>query len=226
MGSDTLDKEVEMVDLNIEGAWKKLSPLLKALARYCVFASRVPSWHGQEHDIIEDVVQETWRRIIERCQKVERGEALPIQSLKSMLMATVQNYCKDLRRHDCRLLRLQPQDVIFQAYLNRGDRSNLEEAGIEGVYQEALFRVLAQEVAAFPGKQRQALLIDLASRMHFGGLPSVLQQAFLDVGIDLQEYKQAVPSNAQERNRHIALVSCAYKRLAGLQKVQKYIALA
>jgi len=41
------------------------------------------------------------------------------------------------------------------------------EEGLENVYLETLFRNVAREVAAFPDKQRRAILIDMATRMHF-----------------------------------------------------------
>jgi hypothetical protein len=82
---------------------------------------------------------------------------------------------------------------------------------------------VAREAAAFPDKQRRAILTDIAIRMHFGRRQTPLQQAFLEAGIDLREYRQALPSNPRERIRHAALVSYAYKRVASLWQVQKYI---
>jgi DNA-directed RNA polymerase specialized sigma24 family protein len=225
MAMPPLVSDVEEFDLNKDSTWKKLYPLLESLAQYFVYSSNIPSWQGQEVDIIDDIVQETVRRIIERSQKADRGEAAPIQSLKSMLFAVAHNYCKDLRRRDRRLLRVQPQDAPFQGYLDRRNQVNLEEAGVENVYQEELFKLVACEVSAFPNKQRQAILIDLANRMHFSKRPTPLQQAFLDADIDLREYKRALRSTPQERSRHAALVNYAYKRVTCLQQVQRYIAL-
>lgn len=226
LATSPLVSEVDEFDLNSDSTWKKLYPLLQSFARYFVYSSNIPCWWGQENDIIEDIVQETGRRIIERSQKAARGEALPIQSLRSMLSAVAHNYCKDLYRHDRRLIRIQSKDTALQAYLNRKNQVDLAEAGIDNVYQEVLFKMVAREVCAFPCKQRRAILIDLASRMHFDKRPTPLQQAFLDAGIDLQEYKQALPSDPQERDRHIALVSCAYKRVTNLRQVCEYTALA
>ncbi len=218
-------EDVELFDLNNNSAWKKLYPVLESLARYFVYSSNISSWKGQEGDIIEDIVQETGRRIIERSLKAERGEALRIQSLQSMLFAIVHNYCEDLRRRDRRLVRVQPQDTSIQVYLNLRNAVNLAESSTENAYQEALFKLVAGEVAAFPQKQRRAILIDLANRMYFDTQPTPLQKAFLEAGIDLRQYKQPLPSSTQERSRHVSLVTCAYKRVASLRQVQKYIAL-
>lgn len=213
----------EEFDLNRDSTWEKLYPLLVSIARYFVYSSNIPSWRGQENDILADIVQETGRRLIEHAQKSARGEVVPIQSLKSMLFAVVRNYCTDLCRHDGRLLRIQPQDATFQACLNRRNLEDPAEAGVENAYQEALFRLIAREIAALPNKQRRAILIDLANRMHFGIRPTPLQQAFLETGVDLQKYKQSLPANPAERSRHNALASYAYKRVASLQQVQAYI---
>ena len=213
----------EEFDVNGENTWKQLYSLLESLARYFVYSSHVPSWKGQEKDIIEDIAQEAARRIIERSQKVARGEAPPIQNLKSMLFAVARNYCTDLCRHDHRFVRTQPQDAVLQASLNPKNQVDPAEEGLENVYLETLFRNVAREVAAFPDKQRRAILIDMAIRMHFGRRPTPLQRAFLECGIDLREYRQAFPSNPRERSRHDALVNCAYKRVASLRPVQQYI---
>src|SRR5260221_11040499 len=151
----SLVSDVELLELDSDSAWTKLYPLLESFARHFVYASNIPCWRGQESDIVEDIVQETCRRIIEYSQKAAHGEAPRIQSLKSMLFAIAHNYCEDLRRRDHRLLRLQSQDAFLQAYLDQRTQVNPAETGVENVYQEALFRLVAREVAAFPGKQRR-----------------------------------------------------------------------
>jgi DNA-directed RNA polymerase specialized sigma24 family protein len=223
--TSSLISENEEFDLNSSNAWKKLYALLESLARYFVYSSNIPSWRGQEKDVIEDIVQETARRIIERSQKAARGEMPPIQSLRNMLYTVVRNYCTDLCRRDRRLMRIQPQNAAFQAFLKLTNQVDPSEASVENVYLEMLFRLVACEVVSFPAKQRRAILIDIASQMHFDGQPTPLQEAFLSAGIDLREYQQLLPSSPLEKSRHTALVSYAYKRVVSLQQVQKYIAL-
>jgi len=84
--------------------WREMYPALRLLARRQIYTLHVPIWYGQEGDMVEDVVQETARRIIERTRKAERGEAPTIQMYEQMVRATICNYCKDMRRHDKRLL--------------------------------------------------------------------------------------------------------------------------
>ena len=138
------NSDTDEFDLNSESTWKKLSYILEASVQYFVYSSHISSWRGQEKDIIEDIVQETTLRIFERSQKADRGAAPPIQSLKSMVFAVAHNYCADLCRRDHRLLHIQPQEVTCQAYLSPKDQIDLAAAGIENVYQEILFGLVAR----------------------------------------------------------------------------------
>ncbi len=211
---------------NCESNWRTYYPLLQSTARYLVYSYHVPSWRGQEDDIVQDIVQETARRMIERSQKAERGEVAPIYSFKQMMTVTAQNYCKDLRRHDLRLLRV-PSDsgsLDFQAMVP--DQTHPLDAVTESVYREQFFTLIAHEISTYPDKQRKALLIDLANRMAFDTQPSPLQKAFLEVGIQLQQYQQLLPADPQERKRHISLLSQAYKRIADLSCIKQYLAVA
>jgi DNA-directed RNA polymerase specialized sigma24 family protein len=216
----------ETFDLSSDITFRKLYPSLELLAKYFVYTLHVSSWQGQEEDIVADIVQETWRRIIERSRKAERGEAPPIRSLKSIMAVIARNYCKDLGRHDRRLLRIQYPDASQQTYLPMCDQQNLLESGTESVYQEALFKLVAREIVRFPEKQRIAVLTDLANRMCFEKQLTPLQIAFLKEGIDLRDYQKPLPTDPQERSRHVSLVTYAYKRVANLKDVQKYIAFA
>ena len=86
--------------------------------------------------------------------------------------------------------------------------------------------MLAREIVKFPCKQRKALLVDLANRMSFETKPTVLQKAFLNVGIQLEEYRQPLPESVKERSRDAALLHYAYKRIAQLGDVLQYTLVA
>ena len=148
--------------------------------------------------MIEDSVQETMRRMIERARRAERGEAEPIYSLKHMATVTAQNYCKDLRRAERRRVTYRPRSGPAPRAGEDEHLHPLEEV-TERTYQESLFLTIAHEVARFPVKQRRALLIDLANRMSFDASPTPLQKAFLREGIQLKAYQQLLPKNAPER---------------------------
>lgn len=195
--------------------WEELYPWLYACVRHLVYAFRISCWHGQEEDIIDDVVQETIRRTIERSQRAEQGELAPIYSLPHMIGAVAKNYICDLRRRDQRVVRL-PVDQTIEACSPGQDEENPFETATEEMSNEQVFEWIAHEIVRFPSKQRQAILIDLANRMHFGAEPTPLQTAFLQVGIDLREYQNPFPTDPVERSRHASLLSYAYKRLSQL----------
>jgi DNA-directed RNA polymerase specialized sigma24 family protein len=215
-------------DVGFDITWNELCPKLRLLVRRFVYSFHVQSWRGQEDDIIEDILQETARRIIERQQKAENGEASPIQMFERMAIAIAGNYCKDMRRRDCRLVRL-PEGARSPKVLeiiSERDVVDLSEEATEHLYQERLFGLLAREIVKFPHKQRQALLIDLANRMSFEAKPTLLQKAFLNVGICLKEYRQPLLDSANERSKSAALLYYAYKRIAHLVCVQQIVAFA
>jgi hypothetical protein len=83
--------------------------------------------------------------------------------------------------------------------------------------------LLAREIAKFPYKQRNALLIDLANLTCFDEAPLPLQEAFLTVDIQLRDYQQPLPENAVERARHASLLHQAYKRVARLLFIRQYV---
>src|SRR2546423_14813961 len=96
----------DVLDLASDCTWEMLYPLLKTLAQRFVRTASVTSWRGQESDLVEDITQETCRRIIEYAQKAARGEVPPIRSLHRLVFTGASNYCKDLCRRDRRLLRI------------------------------------------------------------------------------------------------------------------------
>ena len=112
-------------DLYADATWQSLYAALQPLAKRIVYAFRVPAWRGQENDIAADIVQETIRKLIERAQKAERREALPIYALKPMLRVIAYNYGKDIRRRDQRLSRIPEGDEAIDQPLD--DMESTEE---------------------------------------------------------------------------------------------------
>jgi DNA-directed RNA polymerase specialized sigma24 family protein len=206
-----------------EIAWKELYPSMRSLAQHFVYSFNISCWYGQEQDIVEDVVQESARRILEHSYRAERREVEPIISLEHVIWTVVRNCCIDFRRRDRRLLRIPTGENSIDAYPLVDDLKDLAEEATENLYLEEIFSLLAYEIAKFPEKQRRALLIDLANRMTFEGQQTPLQKAFLAVGIRLQKYRQPLPENSVERSRHASLLSAAYKRVAHIHSVQELI---
>jgi DNA-directed RNA polymerase specialized sigma24 family protein len=209
---------VSQLQIN-ETCWSESYPQIHAQARRLVHQLKVGHWQGQEEDVAWDIVQESMRKTLEYARKVESGGYEPIQSLTALLTTVVQNYGRDLRRREWRLQRETTH--AFQGFVD--NEQNFGDVAIENVHLEHLFRFLAHEIARFPRKQRQALLMDLADRMAFEEQPSTLQAAFQAEGIHLEEYRNSYPQGARERNRNAALLNHAYNRLKGLEEIKKYL---
>lgn len=216
--------QTESLDLTSESTWIDLIPALGSTARSLAYsyAYQVSSWQGQEEDLAQDIVQETARRMIERARKAERGEAEPVHSRK-MITITAQNYCKDLRRRDQRLLRAPANGSDLGDAAPDGSQPRFFDAICEHIDQEQLLAQVAREIVGFPEKQRTALLTDLANRMSFDSQPTALQKAFREAGIELEPYKRSLPDDRRERNQHMSLLNYALRRVAQLPCVQEYI---
>jgi DNA-directed RNA polymerase specialized sigma24 family protein len=209
-------------DVSHDIAWGELYPSLLSFVRHLIFSCNVSSWYGQEEDIVEDIVQETMRRLIERLQQAERGERPPIQSLKAMMFIVARNCCLDMRRRDLRLTRTSADEPTPSWNVNK-EKTPYMDVAVENAFQEALFLLIACEIAHFPRKLGRALLIDLVERMAFDEEPTQLQKAFLEVGIQLQDYQNILPDHPRKRRNHAALLYYAYKRIAQLPSVQEYV---
>ena len=208
-------------DIRDEKTWKELYSCLRPGVQKLVRSNPLASWYGQEDDLVEDVIQETMHRLLKRVIRAEQQEMVPVNSLKHMMFTIANNYCKDLRRRDYRLL---PFENVFYSFRTQLDWAvNPAEMATEEAYCSALFELVAREVVAFPPKQREALLRDIAERMVFEQQATSLEKAFLRVGIKIRSYQKFTPEDVQEKNRHYALVSFAYKRLFRAPAIRQYI---
>ena len=210
-------------DIGSEATWNDLYVSLRPYAGFLVYSFHLPSWYGQEEETVDDIVQETMRRIVEHVRKAERGEAAPIHSLKGLMTVIARNYCKDLWRSEYKYSPMRPQEYTPELSSAESVHPGSLDVAIEQAYLESLFELIAREIANFPDKQRKALLIDLANRMDFDAQPTPLQKAFLKVGIQLQQYQLPLPHSARERSRHTSILYIAYQRVALLPCVQRYI---
>ena len=224
MGNDTHTVDLHVDALSSDIAWEELYSSLFPFARSLVFSFKVPAWCGQEDDIAQDVVQETARRLIERLRKAERGELPPVQSVRAMMFVIARNYCRDMRRGDLHLTRIMCEAPAPGTSQSSGDdQVTFADVAVENVFEESLFLLVAREIARFPCKQCRALLIDLASRMALGGEPTALQRAFLEVGIQLQDYQNLRSDHLKERRNRTSLSHYAYRRVGHMPLVQEYV---
>jgi DNA-directed RNA polymerase specialized sigma24 family protein len=192
---------------------------LQTLSSRVFHSFAVPSWRGQEYDIMQDVTQETARHLLEHERKAKRGDVPPIRSYEHLIPMIARNICLDYIRRSRRYVRMESVQTYVLATTPYTSSTPALDIAVENVDRETLFKLLAQKVVRFPAKERKALLIDLANRMAFDAEPTPLQQAFLDVGIRLQEYQQPLSANHAERARHSALLYQAYKRISHLSEL-------
>lgn len=196
-----------------EALWTSLFYLLFPLVKRCVFSSKVCSWTGQKYDITCDIVQEAIKRTLEYILKA-KSEGITIMSIERLSITIARNYYRDLLRKERRIIHFDQEESLPGNRVSLGDLVDPSEIAFEMMYIDWLFTQIANAVVAFPDRTRTALLIDLASRMHFDNAePPPLQRAFLEVGIRLQDYQNLLPKDAGAKSRHASLVSIAYKRL-------------
>ncbi|GER85085.1 MAG: sigma-70 family RNA polymerase sigma factor [Thermogemmatispora sp.] len=200
--------------------WEELYARLRRLVRRLIARYSVAAWRGQEEDLVEDIVQESVRRFIERQPRVERGEIEPVRSPEHMLFTIACNCCLDLYRRERRLIHTGGEYLPVLGGMEAGEAT---EQALERVYQQELFTIVAREVEHFPQGQRRALLIDLAELMSFDEEPTALQNAFLEQGIDLSHYRDW-PEDRRQHEQRVALRNHAYRRLARLPSIRAYIA--
>ncbi len=206
-------------DESLSKLYHATRPRVKRIVHLC----GITCWRGQEYDIVEDHVQEAVIRTWEFSQQAARGEARPLGSPEAMCMTIAHHYSIDRMRQSRRFIRLEQNNYAPEVRIVRYHRIDPLEEVIDQAYEESLLLMLPAKIIEFPSKQRRALLIDLANRMDFDGDPSPLQQAFLNVGIRLQDYQQPLPEDPVELSRHRSLVSIVYKRVANLPCVKQYI---
>src|SRR6266550_1434632 len=214
MNTSTLATDTSLDEQSHESLWLPIYLLLLSLAKRWVYAAHIYSWAGQENDVAWDIVLVTIQRTYEYNLKAQ-GENIPIGSFQRLSIRIAKNYFQDLRRKDSRL---QPfnRDGYSQVENTIHEEINIAEVVLDKVYEEWLFQEIAKEIANYPPKMREAMLIDIAMRMDFGSKPTPLQAAFLEVGIQLQDYAGLLPQDPIMLSRHASLVSLGYRKLAML----------
>lgn len=198
---------------NDERIWTDLYRVLFPKARNWIYNSGVYIWRGQEYDVAWDIVLTAIERTFEYVKQAW-ASGIAVHSPENLSVVIAKNYYRDLRRREQRLQRLPQEEFAPGEQFARNRLVDPAEEASEKVYEEWLLVNTASVIAAFSKKLRTAILVDLANRMHFGTEPTVLQQAFLAVGIRLQDYRRPQSSDPAERSRQSALKSLAYKKVA------------
>jgi DNA-directed RNA polymerase specialized sigma24 family protein len=194
--------------------WSEWQNWLRPYVLTWIYTDALPIWQGQESEIADDVLQETSIRILRYINPVMATNVHSIESLESFSLAVAHNCVRDLARRQRRLVRL----TIFHTPSEYGKMSTPDPLDFSEVaLDQLMFRDILMEVARiikdFPTMQRRAILIDLAKYADFDEEAGMLPAIFLEMGINLHEYRRALPLDPIARNRHASLLSVAYKRL-------------
>lgn len=193
--------------------WIELYSTLRPYILGWVYSSGVTSWHGQELDIADDILQEAVIRTLKYTRLAENGLGMPIHSMTCFGRTVAHNHFRDLRRRELRLIRPSSPDGEISYLLANGDDVDPSEIALDSLMRISVLMALARLIVDFPIKQRTALLIDLANHADLSGETSQLLSAFQTVGIDLRAYRCTLSRDPLERSRHAASLSMAYKRL-------------
>jgi len=209
-----------------EDCWLSLYNRLQTLATHWVYNAHLNSWCGQEDDVAWDIVLVAIERTFQYSLHA-RNNGIAIFSLERLSVTIAKNYYRDLLRKEYRLVHFDQEDSSPGYQISLCNLVDPSEIAFDIVYMEWLFTQIANVVVTFPDGTRTALLIDLASRMHFDDAePTPLQRAFLEVGIQLKDYQGLIPDEPRARSRYASLLSVAYKRLARVISLKRYACVA
>ncbi len=193
--------------------WDELHNWLKPHILTWLYQYHVPLWLGQEQDIANDILQETFIRTLNYVNRSAVTGSRPIESLESFCKTVARNYIRDMWRKEYRVVSLT--SLSESSENNILDRVSIDPSELALVHLTSrdTLVILAHLIIDFPPGQRRAILVDLAQRSDFDEESGPLHIIFLELGINLYEYKLVNPFNSVERSRHAALLSIAYKRL-------------
>jgi DNA-directed RNA polymerase specialized sigma24 family protein len=206
-----------------EERWHDLYRRLRPLARAWAYSAGVPTWRGQENDVAEDIIQAALLNVWQYLNLC-REKGTPIGSLERLSLVIAKHCFIDMRRRELRFQHFayETNDSSESLALERlTDLADPAQEAEEKLYEEWLLAASATTIAAFSCKLRAAILADLANNSYFGAEPSVLQQAFLAVGVQLKDFQRAPSPDPAERGRQSALRSLAYKRVSEIYSSER-----
>lgn len=192
--------------------WSELYIILPRLVKRQVHDMPVSSWSGQEYDLTQDIVQETVVRTFIQMQKAESGKVPPVVAPEYFSKRVARNRLFDIARKESRLVR-PSIDIAWQEKMMEENWIDSCEDVLDDMEITSLFMLIAQVIAEFPEGQRKALLMDLADRTPEDEPFRPLQQALKSVNINLDLYRNLVPTSIVEKQRYASLLSLAYRRV-------------
>ena len=194
----------------------KLETVLRPYIQKHVYKLRLNHWYGAEKEIAEDVLAETFLRIIPYVQRATSDTSSPIRSLEALGKTIAQRYLLDLRRKDKHLAFSIDNVTYFNEYQYIDMWSDPAESVVEDMLVYAKMQRIARAVKDFSPKLKEAMLVHFANIADFDDEhPYPLERAMWSVGISLREYRRE-RYNSTLRSRQASLVCLGYKLLRGM----------
>ena len=203
--------------------WHMLHNQLTIAVTQWVCSANLLAWKAQREEIIDDIVQETMMKVLKRIHQGESGELSPVYSVEGLSIRVAHNVFIDMLRRDRRLVPLASDDWNGATYDIPNDGQDYSEVAVDNAYNANLFTQVALAIQSFPPKLRAAIIIDLVSRMSFDCEKTSLQQALVNAGIDLEEFRNQRSSDPVMKSRQSSLASLGYKKISTLSCIQDYV---
>src|SRR2546421_11815261 len=218
MTTNVGSSDSEKCSLKNNTTWDTLYRFLGTRVRFWVHSSHIPLWHGQEEEIIADIVQEaiasTFMYTLKYSSGTKEGGVIPCNSLRYISTAIAYKQYQDWRYQESRFVYTRPHGFSIHGYVVIYEQVDALERAIDSTFQEWYCDLLAGEIAKMPDRQRAVLLIDLTNRLRFDTQAGqALQRAFLKAGLQLKDYRRPLPTNPKERRSYEALLRLAYRRI-------------
>lgn len=195
--------------------WLELYHMLTRYMRRYVY--RIHCWRGQEHDMLEDIVQHTIVRVFDYLRTVEQGQAAPIVSLHRFSQTIAQHYYLDQVRkyHHVTRMECDEEGNSPLADLPQSPESgNAIEMLLKELTQASSLNEVVEMLSLLPEKQKEAQLINLAHLFKDDeDILALLEVVLAQVGITLHDYIAHYPLHPRGKNSHASSLSTARKKL-------------
>ena len=194
--------------------WHILDKILLTYIKNCLYTYHIIHWLGAEPELADDVLQETYLRVLRFARTADNAHAIAINNFEAFCKTTAIRYILDMYRKDKRLVGSLDDDHFSASHATISISEDPAELVLADMSLYSSMLTFSQIVKRFPEKQRTAILIDLARNTDFDeDNPRPLVRAMRTIGIQLHHYRLALPRDPVLRSRHNALVCLAYQRL-------------
>jgi DNA-directed RNA polymerase specialized sigma24 family protein len=242
-GNSSVPSTAYRYSLRHSPIWNKLYEFVETRVRLWVYSDYVSIWDGQEEEVTADIVQDSFVNIYiyisQYCHSLSLEENDPISKTFLQHISTpiaYKQYQKQkksvahfisIRLHQPSAQgysaiyeQIDPQEPSVQGYSTIYESVDPQEAVVTSTFEKWYCECLARAVTRIPTRLRQSLLVHLANRACLGIHPiTLLQSAFIQRNICLEDYKQDLPpDDSQARKEYEASLQLACEHIMRKQK--------